>query len=205
MTNLKTLDAFFKPRSIAVIGASRDERKIGHAVFKALLNGFNGRVFPINSGAPSVLNKIAYPSVLEVKEQIDLAVLAIPAEFVLNAVKQCIKKKIKAAVIITSGFSEIGNTKLERQLAELAKNKIRIIGPNCLGVLDAHSKVDTLFLPPEKLMRPEKGNIAFISQSGAVGSVIIDWIASEGFGVSKFISYGNAVDVNEIDLLEYLG
>jgi len=119
--------------------------------------------------------------------------------------EDCAKKKIKAAIIISAGFSEIGDKGLEEKILKIAnKARIRVIGPNCLGIYDTFSKVDTLFLPGSKLGRPKQGGISFISQSGAVGSVVLDHLTYEGLGISKFISYGNAIDVNEVDLLEYL-
>ena len=199
---MKNLNYFFNAKSIAVIGASRKKGKIGFTVFKNFLEA-GKKVYPVNPKAREILGVTAYENVLQVPGKIDLAVVVTPAKFVLKVLKQCIEKKVKSAIIISSGFGEIGNKALEEELKKLSK-KIRIIGPNCLGVFDNYSKVDTLFLPPEKLGRPRKGSISFISQSGAVGSVILDWMASEGYGVNKFISYGNAVDVDETDLLEYL-
>jgi len=198
------LDNFFNPKTVAVIGASRNKEKIGFTVFKNFKDNFGKNAFPINLKAKEILGNKAYASVLDVPKKIDLAVVVTPAKFVSLVLKQCIEKKIKNAVIITSGFGEIGNKDLENELKELSKH-IRIIGPNCLGTFDNYSGLDCLFLPPEKLGRPRKGSIAFISQSGAVGSVVLDWMSAEGYGVSKFVSYGNAVDVNEADLLEYFG
>ncbi|MEM3467623.1 MAG: CoA-binding protein, partial [archaeon] len=122
-----------------------------------------------------------------------------------EVLKDCGEKKVKGAVIISSGFSEIGEVHLEREIKRIAKSYgIRIIGPNCLGILDLYSGVDCIFLPFEKLKRPQKGKISFISQSGAVGSTVLDFFGVKNIGFSKFISYGNAVDLNECDFLEYL-
>ncbi len=200
---MKNLGSFFNAKTIAVIGASRKKGKIGYTVFSNFVKA-GKKAYPINPKAKQILGKKAYASVLDVPGSIDLAVITVPAKIVSPVLKQCIQKGIKSAVIITSGFAEIGNKQMEEELKQLSK-KINIIGPNCLGVFDNYSGIDTLFLPPEKLQRPRKGSISFISQSGAVGSVILDWMASEGYGVNKFISYGNAIDVNETDLLEYLG
>jgi len=200
---MKNLDYFFNPKHIAVIGASRKKGKIGATIFKNLVEA-GKKVYPVNPKAKEILGKKAYASVLEIPGKVDLALVVVPARFVPQVLRQCIEKEISSAIIITSGFAEIGNKEAEEELKKISK-KINIIGPNCLGVFDNYSKLDTLFLPPEKLGRPRKGSISFISQSGAVGSVILDWMASEGYGVNKFISYGNAVDVNETDLLNYLG
>ncbi len=200
---MKKMNLFFNPKTIAVIGASRKKGKIGYTVLKNFVEA-GKKVYPVNPKANEILGKKAYSSVLDVPGKIDLAVITVPAKFVLTVLDECIEKKVPSAVIITSGFGEIGNKQAEEELKKRSK-KISIIGPNCLGVFDNYSKIDTLFLPPEKLGRPRQGSISFISQSGAVGSVVLDWMASEGYGFNKFVSYGNAVDVNETDLLEYLG
>jgi len=206
MSKTNGLEPFFKPKTIAVIGASRDQSKIGHVVFRNMVEGdFKGKVFPVNPSAKKILGMKCYESVTRIKEKIDLAVVSIPAEFVPKALEECGKKGIKYVVVISGGFKEIGNTELEKKLSGIAKKyKIRIIGPNCLGVFDPYSGVDTVFLPRYKLGRPKAGDIAFVTQSGAIGSVVIDWMARKGYKMSKFISYGNAVDVDEADLLEYL-
>ncbi|MEM7821089.1 MAG: CoA-binding protein, partial [Candidatus Aenigmatarchaeota archaeon] len=137
-----------------------------------------------------------------VPEPIDLAVIATPAETVTNIVIECIKKKIKAAIIISSGFSEIGEKERELELKNISKGKIRIIGPNCVGIYQ--KGMDMLFFPRERLKRPADGFISHITQSGAVGSTLLDVIASEGVGIAKFVSIGNKVDVDEIELLDFL-
>src|SRR3989344_3536362 len=129
-----------------------------------------------------------------------------PTAIALNALEECGKKNIKQVVMITAGFGEIGNHKAEEQLKKIcAKYKIRLIGPNCLGLLNNHAGVDTLFLPASRLVRPKDGKISFITQSGATGSTVLDLMAKENYGFAKFVSYGNATDVNEADLIEYLG
>src|SRR3989344_5940105 len=129
-----------------------------------------------------------------------------PTAIALNALEECGKKKIQHVVMITAGFSEIGNHKLEEQLKKVIKKySIRLIGPNCLGLLNNHADLDTLFLPASRLGRPKDGKISFIAQSGATGSTVLDLMAKENYGFAKFVSYGNATDVNEADLIEYLG
>lgn len=202
---MSDLDPFFNPRSVAVIGASREPHKIGHVILKNFVDEFHGEIYPINPHAHQILGKKAYVKITDVPAHVDLAVIAVPAPIVPAVMQDCVKKKVKAAIIISGGFSEVGRRDLEEQVAAIAKKgNVRVVGVNCIGIFDAHSRIDTLFLPPFKLQRPHEGSISFISQSGAVGSVVLDWVASEGFGVSKFISYGNATDVNETDLLEYL-
>jgi acetyl coenzyme A synthetase (ADP forming)-like protein len=200
------LDKIFRPKTIAIIGASRDQTKIGHVIFRNMVEGeFEGKVFPVNPNAKRILGFKCYSSVRNIKEKIDLAVICIPAEIVPEALKECGKKKVSCAIIISGGFKEVGKDELEEKIVEIAKKyKIRVIGPNCLGVFNPYSGVDTIFLPRFKLSRPKVGDIAFITQSGAVGSVVIDWMARKGYKISKFISYGNAADVDEADLIEYL-
>ncbi len=201
------LSVFFKPKSIAVIGASRNPEKIGHVIFRNLMNKFNGRLYPINPNADEILGHKCYGSVLNVKESIDLAIICIKPEFANRAVEDCIKKGVKGAVIITSGYREIGGegiTREEELRRMVSKSGMRVVGPNCIGIYDSETGVDTLFIPGYKMKKPEKGGIAFISQSGAFGLALLDWMAEEGMGLSKFVSYGNAVDVDETDLLRFL-
>jgi acetyl coenzyme A synthetase (ADP forming)-like protein len=201
------LDNFFKAKSIAVIGVSENEAKIGHVIFKCLIEGgYTGKVYPVNPSLDNVAGYKCYHTVLDIPEKIELGVVAIPAAIILDVVKQCGKKGIKDLVVVTSGFEEIGNTKLAEQFKELLhKYSINVIGPNCLGVYDAHTKLDSLFLPFNRLQRPEAGGISFVCQSGAAGSALLDLSARERYGFAKFVSYGNAVNVNETDIIEYLG
>lgn len=201
------LSIFFKPKSIAVIGASRSPEKIGHVIFKNLLGRFRGKLYPVNPNADEILGHRCYHSVLNIRDRVDLAIVCVRPEFANRVVEECVKKKVKAVVMITSGYREIGGKgiKREEELRRiLAKGKTRLIGPNCIGIYDGSSGVDTLFIPEYKMKKPEKGSIAFVSQSGAFGLALLDWMAEEGIGLSKFVSYGNAVDVDESDLLEFL-
>jgi acetyl coenzyme A synthetase (ADP forming)-like protein len=203
-----SLEPFFKPKTVAVVGVSRQPRKFGHVIFKNFIDSeFAGKVYPINPKAEDILGSKAYSSVTEVPGELDLAVIAVPAQVVPSIVDDCVSKGVKAAVIISGGFKEIGaeGAALENQIKEKIKGtSLRIIGPNCIGVFDPTSHVDTLFLPTYKLRRPKRGPIAFITQSGAFGSAVLDWAASQEIGISKFISIGNKVDVDEVDLLNYL-
>lgn len=198
-----TLDKFFNPKSVAVIGASRTPGKLGYTILENLKISFNGKLYPINPNAGEILGLIAYPSVLNVKDQIDLAIIVVPAEIVKNVVLECIKKKISHIIIISSGFSEIGEKERELELKNLCKTKkIRIIGPNGIGIYK--KDLDMIFFPRNRLKRPPDGSISFITQSGAFGSILLDIMANDGVGVSKFISIGNKVDVDEIELIKYL-
>ncbi len=195
---------FFEPKAIVVVGVSKEKGKIGNVIFRNLKEHF--KTIPVNMHEKEILGEKCYHSVSEIKNKVDLAVIAVPAEFVIQVVKECGEKGIKEVIIISSGFKETGNERLEYELLKtLEEYKIKCIGPNCLGVFDAHTGLDCLFLPQEKLQRPLKGGISFVSQSGALGAAMLDVLADGGYGFSKFISYGNGLNLNETDFLEYLG
>ncbi len=199
------MDKFFNAESIVVIGASREEKKVGNVILKNLVNNYNGKLYAVNPNACEILGVKCYPSVSQIKDSIDLAVIAVQAAMAPRIIKECGKKKIRNIIIISSGFKEVGNYNLEKELIKaLNKHGIKAIGTNCLGIYDSSSRIDTLFLPYDKLKRPRIGGISFVCQSGAVGSTILDLAAEEGLGVSKFISYGNATDIDESDLIAYL-
>ena len=200
------LKAFFEPNSVAVIGASRNPRKIGHIILSQMIKaGFEGKLFPINPNATEILGLKAYPSVIDVPEDVDLAIIAIPAKHTIRAVEECGRKGIMATVIISGGFSEVENKDLENKLVKEAKKwGVRVMGPNCLGVYSPPSKVDMLFTPSDVLPRAPKGNVAVLSQSGSLAAGLMTMLAMQEVGVSRFISYGNAADVDEADLMEYL-
>ncbi len=201
-----SLDKFFYARSVAVIGASREVGKVGYTILESLKQGYTGKIFPINPTTDEILGLKCYKSVLDVVDIIDVAVIAVPKGVVPRVLKDCVKIGVEAVVIITSGYSEIGDKKSEQELLKIIKGtKTRIIGTNCLGILDGHTNVDTLFLSENKLIRPPRGNISFTSQSGAFGSTILDLITTECVGLSKFVSYGNQIDLKDIDFLEYFG
>ncbi|RLE41855.1 hypothetical protein DRJ48_04710, partial [Candidatus Woesearchaeota archaeon] len=199
------LDKLLNPSSIAIIGASNVPHKVGNNVVKNLLDyGFRGRIYPINLKEPTILGLKAYKSVLDVPDSIDLAVVAIPARFVPAAVEECGRKGIPFVVVISAGFGELGEEgkHLEEELLRVAKlHNVRVLGPNCLGIINLSDNVNASF----SSIMPHKGNIAFISQSGALCSSILSLSVEEDFGFSKFISIGNKIDIDESDLLEYLG
>ncbi len=196
---MSDLEKFFYPKSIAVIGASNNEGKVGNALMCNLKN-FEGKVFPINLNENEILGFKAHKSVLNVKENIDLGVIAVPEKSVYKVLEECGKKRIKNVIIITAGFSEIGNLNGQEALKKISdKYKIRVLGPNNFGTVNPYIKLDTSF---SKLM-PEKGNIALISQSGALW-VYISQLSLEKFGFSIFASLGNMVDVDFADIIEYL-
>ncbi len=202
--NLKTL---FSPKSIAVIGASAREDSVGRAVFaNILLSGYKGIVYPVNPRSKSILGVRAYPSVLEIPDDVELAVIIVPSNVVSKVIAECGNKGVKGAVIITAGFKEIGErgAKLEREVIETAKRfGISVIGPNCVGIINTDPEVslNATFARP---FIPKSGNIAFISQSGAFGVAALEYARERDIKLSKFISVGNKADVNENDLLASL-
>ncbi|WP_456398309.1 CoA-binding protein, partial [Palaeococcus sp. (in: euryarchaeotes)] len=182
------LDFMFYPKSVAVIGASNKEGKIGNAIMKNLVNyGFKGEIYPINVKEKEVLGIKAYRSILDVPGEVDVAVIAVPARFVPDVIDQCGQKGVKGAVVISAGFKEAGKADLEEELVRRARKwGIRLVGPNCLGITNIEITFDVTFNPPERQARPEFGGIAFMSQSGAFGAAILDWAARHEVGMSKF-------------------
>lgn len=200
-TNLKSI---VSPKSVAVIGASSRPDSVGMAVFKNILfSGYKGIVYPVNPKTKSILGVRAYPSILEITDDIDLAVVIVPNTMVSKVVSECGKKRVKGIVVITAGFKEIGEEglKLERELVEVAKKYgISVIGPNCVGIINTDPEVslNATFARP---FVPKAGNIAFVSQSGAFGVAALEYARKRDISLSKFISVGNKADVNENDLL----
>ncbi len=203
---MKNLDSFFFPKTVAVIGASEQKESVGRAVFENfLLGGLKNKTFPVNPNHTRVLGKKSYKSVKEIPRQIDLALIVVPAKFVPQVLLECTQKKVKAVIIISAGFSEIGEKTLTQEVAQIIGQNpgTRVVGPNCFGVLCTKNNMNTTFSAAAKTGMPKKGTVAFLSQSGALGVAILDWMSTQEFGLSKFVSYGNAMDIDEADLLEY--
>ena len=198
------LEQFFQPESVAVIGASSNPEKLGYQVVANIKDcGYRGRIYPINLRTEEILGLRAYPSVLGVPGPIDLAVIIVPQRFVAAMLEECGKKRIPAVVIITAGFRESGREGVaeEQKLLGIAERYgIRVVGPNCLGVIDTSTPLNASFAAGA----PPAGPAAFMSQSGALGTAVLDMAMAGRIGFSKFISLGNKADVNEIDLLEAL-
>jgi acetyl coenzyme A synthetase (ADP forming)-like protein len=195
------------PQSIAIVGASDNPEKIGHVIMQNHIDlGYPGKIYPVNiNETGTIMGRKAYKSMLEIKESIDLAIIAVPAQAVPSVLADCGKAHVKGAVVVSGGFAEIGETKLQEELVNISKKySIPVIGPNCLGVMDPRSKVNTLFLPSFKIDKPKIGGVSFAAQSGAVASSVFDMISSQGFGLARFFSYGNAAVVDESDILNYL-
>jgi acetyltransferase len=201
----RPLDVFFTPKSVAVIGATESAGSVGRTVLSNLLAGqFGGPVYPVNPKRESVLGTRAYPSVGEVPAPVDLAVIVTPAESVPGVVRECVEANVNGAVIISAGFKEAGprGVALEAAvLAEARRGKIRLIGPNCLGVMAPWNGLNATFAPA--MARP--GHVGLISQSGAICTAILDWSFRELVGFSAFLSVGSMADVGLGDLIDHLG
>jgi len=195
------LDVFFGPQSIAVIGASASPEKLGYSVLANIISsGFSGDIYPINPSTPEIQGLTAYPSVLDVPGAVDLVVVVVPARFVAQVLEESGQKGAKGAVIITAGFKEAGSegAEMERRLLEIAERyEMRIIGPNCLGIIDTYAPMNASFAAG----MPKQGSIAFMSQSGALCTAILDFALAENIGFSRFVSLGNKADVDEVALL----
>jgi acetyltransferase len=200
------LQAIFAPRAVAVIGASSRPGSVGQAVFANVLqHGYGGVVYPVNPRALSVMSVKAYPSVLNIPDEVDLAIVIVPSGSVPQVLEECGQKGIKAAIVITAGFKELGAAGAEKEqelLAAARRGGIRLLGPNCLGIINTDPGV-SLNGSFARLM-PLPGNIALISQSGAVGVAALEYAQGEKIGLSKFVSVGNKADLNENDFLAYL-
>ena len=190
------------PNSVAVIGASNDETKLGGMLVKNMLNaGFKGKLYPINPKGGEIMGLKAYPSVTDVGEPIDLAVVAVKAALVEGEVRKMKEAGIKYAAILTAGFKEDSpeGAELEKKLVQAAKESgVRFLGPNCFGLMCAGKGVNATFT----YMLPKTGNISIFSQSGAVGSSIIDWAVANQMGLAHFVTFGNKADIDEADILE---
>ncbi|MBI1941387.1 MAG: acetate--CoA ligase family protein, partial [Acidobacteria bacterium] len=199
------LDVFFAPERVAVVGATENPGSVGRTLFWNLIsNPFGGVVFPVNPKRSHVLGVKAYPNIRAVPEQVDLAVIVTPAAAVPKVISDCVEARVKAAIIISAGFKELGpeGERLEQEaLAQARRGKIRIIGPNCLGVMSPTTGLNATFAAA--MARP--GNIGFISQSGALCTAVLDWSLREMVGFSAFISIGSMADVGWGDLIDYLG
>jgi acetyltransferase len=193
---MKKLKKFFYPKTIAVVGASEHPKKVGGILINKLKT-FKGKIIPINPKHEFVFGNKCYSKIVEYRHKIDLVIIATPAKTVKSILTQCARKKIKNAIIISAGFTEVGETKLEEETLHIAKkNKINVLGPNCFGIANPQINLDTTF----STKSAKKGNIAFVSQSGALWSYISDL----NIGFSKFISLGNMADLSFTDFIKYL-
>jgi acetyl coenzyme A synthetase (ADP forming)-like protein len=198
--------SIMEPKSVAVVGATNRAGSVGLAVFRNILDaGYSGVLYPVNPRARSIQSVKAYPRLADIPDEVDMAVIIVPAESVVNVVQEAAEKKVKGLIIITAGFKEVGGrgVELERELKSIVDQyDISMIGPNCLGIINTSDAISLNASFATKM--PRKGKIAFISQSGALCTAVLDYAEGRNVGFSKFISFGNKADVNEIDLLRYL-
>jgi acetyltransferase len=198
------LTRMLNPKTVACIGATEKDGSIGRVVLTNLLSGDGHKVFPVNPGVESVFDRACYKTVADIEEHVDLAVIVTPAQTVPGIVEECGKAGVDGAIIISAGFKEIGDEgkRLEEQIAAIRRHYgMRIMGPNCVGVIRPKVALNTTFFR----LSPEPGNIAFLSQSGALGSAILDWAASNHLGFSMFASLGSMIDIDFGDLIDFLG
>ncbi len=198
----ESLSPFFNPQGVLIIGASNNPVKLGYGLAQNLVqSGYPGAIHFVNPKGGVLLGKPIYSTVAEVPDPVDLAALLIPAPYIADALHACGKRGIRAAIIGSGGFREIGieGMELETEVSRVAQEYgIRLLGPNCIGLLDTHLPIDTTFLPPPG---PTPGDVAFISHSGAICAAVIDWARGQGYGLSRLVSLGNQVDLSETDML----
>ncbi|MDQ3838102.1 MAG: acetate--CoA ligase family protein [Thermoproteota archaeon] len=202
------MDLFFNANSVALVGASPEEGKVGNSVLRSLAkHDYRGKVFPVNAkGYPEIMGIKAYKSLDEINEQVDVVVVTVDLKFVPELLRSCGRKNIHNMVIISGGGKELGGDRaaIENEIKKLSSQlKVRIIGPNCIGMFNAVNRLDCAFQGHERMLRPQRGEVAFLSQSGTIGIAFME--TSDTFGMSKMISYGNRSDVDEADMIWYLG
>lgn len=199
------LNPFFAPQGVALIGTSANPTKLSFGILRNMIQGeYRGKVYPVNPRYPEVLGKPCFPEIAAVPDPVDLAVIALPAATVPETVEACGRRGIKTAIIISGGFREVGaiGLALENRCVEIARQyQMRLIGPNCVGTMDLYSGVNTTFIKGT----PPRGHIGFLSQSGAICGAVVDYVLDKDIGFSNFTSMGNMADVNETDIIAYLG
>ena len=206
MRNRHDLTAFFSPSSIALVGASPSAGKISGVILENLMNSFKGAIYPVNPRYSEVMGLKCYPSIDAIGKAVDLAVYALGAESVPEAILNA-GGLARGAIVVSGGFAEAGpkGALLEKALKDAASSTgIRVIGPNCLGIYDAVTGLDTFFVPRDRVRRPGRGSLSIISQSGSFAATAVDELATDGIGVARVVSYGNKSDVDEADCLDFL-
>lgn len=197
------LDSLFFPKRVALIGATATEEKLGGIVLKNLL-GLKGEVYPVNPNHPELMGRKAYPSIGDLPQPVDISIIMRPAAEVPDILRRH-AGKARFALIVSAGFAEVGASELQDEITRIGREAgIRLVGPNCLGVYNPRHRLDTMFLPHSLLKKPGRGNVAIVSQSGAVMVCLLEAVRQANLGVSKVINYGNAVDLDVADVCEYL-
>ncbi|MCF7820059.1 MAG: acetate--CoA ligase family protein [Candidatus Pacebacteria bacterium] len=201
-----SLKSFFSPQSLAVVGASSNPEKIGYQIVSNLKQaGYQGKIYPVNLNSSKILGLKSYSSLLEIKAKVDLVVIAIPAPLVKSEVEKCVQLKIKNVVIISAGFKELNKegAKMEAEIFNLAKeNNLNILGPNCLGFIAKENHLNATFAKVD--LNSQSSQISLVSQSGAIGSAMLDWFAESNLSLANFVSLGNKVDIAEDEVFDYL-
>ena len=201
------MDLFFNPKSVALIGASPEIGKIGNSVMESLAkHDYKGKVYPVNAkGYPEIMGVKAYKNLMDIEDPVDVVIVTVDLKFVPDLLVECGKKNIHNMVIISGGGKELGGERaaIEKRVQDLSRElKVRIIGPNCIGIFNGENRLDCAFQGHLRMLRPKQGNVSFLSQSGTVGIAFME--TSDAFGLSKMISYGNRSDVDEADMIHYL-
>lgn len=201
------MDLFFNAKSVALIGASPEAGKIGNSVMESLVkHDYKGKVYPVNAkGYPEIMGVKAYKNLMDIEDPVDVVIVTVDLKFVPDLLVECGKKNIHNMVIISGGGKELGGERaaIEKRIQDLSRElKVRIIGPNCIGIFNGENRLDCAFQGHLRMLRPKQGNVSFLSQSGTVGIAFME--TSDAFGLSKMISYGNRSDVDEADMIHYL-
>ncbi|HEX6378375.1 MAG TPA: acetate--CoA ligase family protein [Nitrososphaeraceae archaeon] len=201
------MDLFFNAKSVALIGASPEVGKIGNSVMESLVkHDYKGKVYPVNAkGYPEIMGVKAYKNLMDIEDPVDVVIVTVDLKFVPDLLVECGKKNIHNMVIISGGGKELGGERaaIEKRVQDLSRElKVRIIGPNCIGIFNGENRLDCAFQGHLRMLRPKQGNVSFLSQSGTVGIAFME--TSDAFGLSKMISYGNRSDVDEADMIHYL-
>jgi len=195
--------SFFSPSAVAIVGASSKPGKIGYEIVKNVKASHRGAIFPVNPAQSDILGVKCYPCISAIVEPVDLAIVAVPPDASVSVVEECGRHGIRSVVVVSGGFRESGNTQLQEDVVAVAqKYGIRVIGPNCIGIFNGVTGFNTFFQTQIDL--PGPGQVAILTQSGALGISILEWLAYAQVGVSKFVSFGNKADIDEIDLLRFL-
>ena len=201
------MDLFFNAKSVALIGASPEVGKIGNSVMESLVkHDYKGKVYPVNAkGYPEIMGVKAYKNLMDIEDPVDVVIVTVDLKFVPDLLVECGKKNIHNMVVISGGGKELGGERaaIEKRVQDLSRDlKVRIIGPNCIGIFNGENRLDCAFQGHLRMLRPKQGNVSFLSQSGTVGIAFME--TSDAFGLSKMISYGNRSDVDEADMIHYL-
>jgi len=200
---MNSLTSLFSPRSVALIGAAHTEIKLGGVVLKNLLK-LRGKVYPVNPKYDELMGLKAYHTVKEIPVPVDLAIIMRPAPEVPEILKE-LNGRAKTAIVVSSGFAEVGEKELQAEVKMMGREfGIRLLGPNCMGIFNPASRLDTFFISPERMKRPKRGNVAILSQSGAIMASLFETLRASRIGISKAVGYGNALDIDESDLYEHM-